>query len=71
MPQVKIDASELVIFEGIAKNGRNAGKPYAFVKIDRRLSNSQTFVEAVKNAGARVIGKSADQPDSQSFSIEK
>jgi hypothetical protein len=69
MAKITIDASELVIFKGIAKNGKNAGKPYAFVKIDRKLSNSATFVDAVHKAGGKLIGGA--QSSESSFSVQE
>ncbi|MCK9369561.1 hypothetical protein M0R04_06610 [Candidatus Dojkabacteria bacterium] len=35
---VTIPMSDLVIVNGVAKTGQNAGKPYSFVKIDSRRS---------------------------------
>ena len=54
--QITISANDIVVLEGIAKSGKNVGKPYSFAKLDSRLGNNSTFVEAAKAAGAKVIG---------------
>lgn len=68
---VSISAEDIIIFEGISKKNQ---KPYAFAKLDRRLANNKTFVDAIKIAGARVFGSDAagngaDQPQKMNFSI--
>lgn len=71
MAQVMIDSNDIVVFEGIAKQGKRAGQPYAFAKLDRRLSNNSTFVEAMKKAGAKVMtpGNGAVAGNQASFQI--
>jgi len=64
MPAVRINLEDLIIFEGIAKNGKNVGKAYKFVKIDRRLSNNGTFVDQLKAAGVRSSTPKTDTPSS-------
>ena len=72
MAKITIDASELVIFKGIAKNGKSIGKPYAFVKIDRKLSNSATFIDAVQKAGGKLIGGSQPAESAEGkFSVQE
>lgn len=54
-----INGYDVVVFTGIAKTGKNAGKPYKFAKLDRRLGNNQAFVQQAIDNGATIIeGKS-------------
>lgn len=58
MAIAKINTDDLIIFEGTSSK---TGKPYSFAKLDRRLSNSKTFISQLKEAGVRVNGsKEAD-----------
>lgn len=59
MASITINVEDVVIFEGVSKKNN---KPYAFAKLDRRLANSKTFVDAAKEAGAKVNpGGNTDQ----------
>lgn len=55
MKIIKLPASEFVIFEGIAKTGEKTGQPYAFVRLDQRISNNAAFVKACKEAEVKTI----------------
>lgn len=56
MAKITIGTNDLVLFEGIAKSGKRIGQPYKFIKLDRRLANNETFVEACRKAGVRILG---------------
>lgn len=66
MAIVKIDLEDLIIFEGTSK----LGKPYSFVKLDRRYANDRSTVRQLKEAGVRVNGN-VQTSDEKKIEIEK
>jgi hypothetical protein len=55
----QLRASDFVIFEGTCKDKNGKTRDYSFAKIDNRcnLMNNTTFINNLKEQGARVITK--------------
>ena len=51
----EIDARDIIIQTGIAKKGKNIGKPFAFAKLSYNLANSKSFVNLMQDKGAIVV----------------
>lgn len=66
---IKLPVSEFVVFEGIAKTGEKAGQPYAFIRLDQRISNNAALVAAAKEAGCKVISEGQVSNNTAGFDI--
>ena len=71
MKTIKLPASEFVLFKGTAKTGAKAGQPYAFVRLDQRISNDNAFVTACEEAGVKVITEGAVSSGCAGFEISE
>lgn len=56
----ELDARDLIIQTGIARKGKNIGKPFAFAKLSYNLANSKSFINMMKEKGALVLESNQD-----------